>query len=124
MATVSSTSISTVTIADAEKALSALETAFEAEKAKIVAVVQQHIAVHQAQAQAHSAEVSAAQAILAKALPAAQATPTATQAAALVLTAPKTVQKVVGFVAAQWRWFVLGGALTILGLAHHAGLLR
>ena len=118
MATVTST-IASVTIADADKALTALETAFESEKSKIIAVVQQHINNHQAQAAAHAAEVSAAQAILAKALPPAQAAPSAIQAAAIVLTAPGSVQKALGWLGTNWRWAVVASAAGVLGVAQH-----
>lgn len=111
-----------VGIADASKALDALESQYTSAKAAIVSVVQAHIADHQQQIAAHAAEVAAAQVILSKAVP--SATPTATQAAAFVLTAPGYVQRVVSFFGKNWRYVALGLSALIIVYGVHAGLVH
>jgi maltodextrin utilization protein YvdJ len=111
----------TVTIANAEATLTKLESDYTAAKSKIVAVVQAHVTAHQQAAAAHQAEVSAAQALLAKADP--TLTPTANQAAAIILTSSTQVQDVIIWVAKQWRWLTLGVSVAMLAYGFHAGLL-
>lgn len=109
-------------VADVESQLGKLETAYQTEKSKLVAVITNHIADHQKQAAAHAAEIAAAQAVLAKAIP--SATPAATQAAAFVLTAPGWTQRVINFIGRNWRYIVLGGIAVGVVVALHAGLVK
>lgn len=112
-----------VVITDVESELSRLETLYQNRKSQLVSVVQSHIADHQKQAAAHATEIAAAQSILDKALPA-TTTPEAKQAAVLLLTAPSGVQKAVVWVAKQWRYLTMGGAVTLIGYGIHAGLVH
>lgn len=112
-----------VVITDVESELSRLETVYQTRKGQLVSVVQSHIADHQKQAAAHAAEIAAAQTILDKALPA-TTTPEAKQAAVILLTAPSGVQKAVVWVAKQWRYLTMGGAVTLIGYGIHAGLVH
>lgn len=111
-----------VGVADASKALDTLESDYSSAKAKIVAVVQAHIDANTAAAAAHQAEVDAAQVILTKALP--SATPTATSAAAIILTSAGWVQRTVNFLGKNWRYVVAGVAVLVIGYGVHAGLVH
>jgi hypothetical protein len=119
----------TVGVADVEKAWTALKSDFEAKKAQLEAVVQSHIGSHQAQAAAHNAEVDAATAILNVINPP-TATPatTASQAAAIVLTANTDASKVWSKIKtlwdAGWRYAIIGGAAAYIVYAIHAGLIK
>lgn len=109
-------------VQDVAGELSRLETVYQQRKTQLVGVIQTHIADHQKQAAAHAAEIAAAQAVLAKAVP--QASPTADQAAAFVLTAPSWAQRVVNFVGRNWRYVVLTGIVGGVAFGLHAGLVK
>jgi uroporphyrinogen-III synthase len=112
----------TVTIANAEKALTTLESDYTTAKAKITSVVQAHVVAHQQAVAAHQAEVDAAQALLAKADP--TATPKATEAAAIVLTSSTQVQGVINFLGRNWRYVVVAIALGLIIWGWHADLIK
>ena len=107
-----------VTIATAEKALTALEAQYAKSKAEIVQVVQQHIVAHTAEVVAHQAEVDAATALIQKAVP--NASNSAANAAALVLTAPKGVAAADGWIAKNWRYLIIASvvAIVVYGFTH------
>lgn len=123
----------TVTVATAKTAYTALKTAFDAEVAKIEAVVQAHIGSHQAQAAAHNAEVSAAQAVLDvinPPPPTATVDPNAAKAAGFVLTATTDVSNVWAKVSKAWdslggwRALVITASAAMLYYGWHHGLLK
>lgn len=88
----------------------------EAEKSKIVGALNAHIAAHEATIVAHQKEVSAAEAIIAKAIPAAPVQ--ADNAAALILTSSSQVQGVVNFLGKNWRYVVGAIALIICAVGY------
>lgn len=90
------------TIAAVQSQVSQVQTAAQTKIASVVSALQAHAAAHQA-------EVTAAQALIAKAVPAAPAA--ADEAAAFVLTGASWTQGVVNFLGKNWRYLV--GALAI-----------
>jgi hypothetical protein len=80
----------------------------QAAASKAAADLATTVATLEAHIQAHQAEVTAAQALLAKAQPALSAQQTAS--AAIILTAPGSVQKAAIWVNKNWRYLV-GAAL-------------
>lgn len=109
-------------VADAEKALTTIESDYTTAKAKVVSVLQAHVATNAAVVAAHQAEVDAANALIAKAVP--TATAKATNAAAIILTASPQVQGVIGFLGKNWRYVVAGVAVLIIGYGAYAGLVH
>lgn len=112
----------TVTIANAEKTLTKLESDYTAAKATVTKVVQAHLTAHQQAVAAHQAEVSAAQALLAKADP--TATATATEAAAVILTSSTQVQQIVSWLGKNWRYVVAVIAVGLIAYGWHADLIK
>lgn len=112
-----------VGVADAAKALDALEAGYTTAKNAIVNTLNAHIVEHQAEAAAHAAEIAATQAVLAKAVP--QASPQEVAAASFILTSKSTwVGGVVNFLGKNYRYIAIGVALIIAVVGVRTGLVH
>lgn len=114
MATVANTTAGNA-VASAEATISAIQAQVAGIQATAEAKIAGLVATLTAHAAAHQAEVDAAQAVIAKAVPA--ATARASEAAAFVLTSNSKVQGLVNFIGKNWRYVAIALAVGVIGYA-------